>query len=210
MRIAFCIPGNNFSGFFLENWTNLVKSLKYKNSLAYSVDKDIEWKLFRGYHPIVNKARDILLRQAKEWEPTHYMWIDSDINFTPEDFYKLTSHDTPIVSGLYFMKTRELLSRQPGPNGYEFACHGINNSWLTTRHIQGQQGLIEVKANGMGWMLVQSNVFNNLQDPFYMNDVSEKEYGEDLLFQIRAREAGYESLIDPTIIVGHEKQVVLR
>ena len=201
MRIAFCIPGNNFSGFFLENWTEVVKFLN---------TKDLEWKLFRGYHPIVNKARDILLRQAKEWNPTHFMWIDSDINFRPEQLQNLWLHKVPIVSGLYFMKTRELLSRQPGPNGYEFACHGLNNSWLTTRHIQGQSGLIEVKANGMGWMLVESKVFNNIRDPFYMKNESEREYGEDLLFQTRAREAGYESLIDPTIIVGHEKQVVLR
>ena len=169
MKVAFCIPGNNFSGFFIENWTALVKYLEMTN---------IEWKLFRGYHPIVNKARDILLRQAKEWTPTHYMWIDSDINFRPEQFQKLWLHKVPIVSGLYFMKTRELLSRQPGPNGYEFACHALNNSWLTTRHVQNQSGLVEVKANGMGWMLVESKVFNNIRDPFYMKDESEKEIGK--------------------------------
>lgn len=201
MKVAICIPGSNFSGFFLENWTNLINSLN---------NSSIEWKLFRGYHPIVNKARTILLNQAKEWNPTHYMWIDSDINFKPIDFHKLVGHNKPIVSGLYFMKTRELLSRQPGPNGYEFACHSIGNSWLTTRHIQGDGSLIEVKANGMGWMLVESKVFNNIQAPFYMNDKSERELGEDLLFQKRAKEAGYESLIDPSIIVGHEKQIVLK
>jgi len=58
----------------------------------------------------------------------------------------------------------------------------------------------------MGWMLVEAKVFNELKEPF----AGEGRWGEDLLFQTRAKEIGYESLIDPTIIVGHEKQVVLR
>jgi len=197
MKIAFCIPGDSFSGFFLENWTDLVKFLDSTN---------IEWKLFRNYHPVVFKARSGILNKAKEWNPTHYMWIDSDINFKVEDFKNLCNHNVPIISGLYLMKTKELLSRQPGANGYEFACITTSGQILTTRHIDGQTNLIEVRANGMGWMLVQSNVFNKINNPF----LAEGDHSEDILFQRKAISYGYKSMIDPTIIVGHEKRVILK
>ena len=65
MKIAFCIPGKEFTGWFLENWTELIQALNL----------DIEWKLFRNYHPIVSKTRIEVLRRAQLWEPDYYMWI---------------------------------------------------------------------------------------------------------------------------------------
>jgi GT2 family glycosyltransferase len=201
MKIAFCIPGNKFSNFFLKNWTNLIQSLP----------EHIEWKLFDYYHTYLFKLRNKILSDAKEWDPDYYMWIDSDINFKPEQFYQLLEYNESLVSGLYFMKTPELLSRQPGPNGYEFACHGIHGSWLTTRHVQGLKGLVEVKANGMGWMLVKSKVFDNLNNPFNpIGSIDNNIIGEDIAFQMRAADNGYKSYIDPSTIVGHEKTVILK
>ena len=34
-------------------------------------------------------------------------------------------------------------------------------------------------------------------------------HGEDLSFQLRAKDAGFDSYVDTSIIVGHEKGVVL-
>ena len=34
--------------------------------------------------------------------------------------------------------------------------------------------------------------------------------GEDVAFQIRARDSGFESYVDTSIIVGHEKGIVLK
>ena len=59
MKIAFCIPGKEFTGWFLENWTELSQTLNL----------DIEWKLFRNYHPIVSKTRIEVLLRSQLWEP---------------------------------------------------------------------------------------------------------------------------------------------
>ena len=191
MRIAFCIPGPSFSGWFLENWTRLIKSLP----------ADVEWKLFRNYNPNVHVVRNQVLERARMFKPDYYMWIDSDINFSPDNFYRLLTHDNvPIVSGIYIMKTVYPYN--------DFACGKLEGGALNRDDIQGQSDLIEVKANGLGWMLVKGEVFehNGLEQPFTQD---EHGTGEDALFQMRAKEFGYRSYIDPTLIVGHEKMMIL-
>ena len=192
MKIAFCIPGPSFSGWFLENWTALIKSLP----------PEIEWKLFRNYNPNVHVVRNQVLDRARMFRPDYYMWIDSDINFSSEDFYKLLKHAVKdaisIVSGIYIMKTT--------PPYKEFACGKLNAGHLTREDVWCQTDLIEVGANGLGWMLVKAEVFNALHEPFKQDNDGT---GEDALFQIRAREKGFKSYIDPTLIVGHEKIMIL-
>ena len=176
MKIAFCIPGPSFSGWFLENWTALIKSLP----------PEIDWRLYRNY-------------RAKMFRPDYYMWIDSDINFTPDNFYKLLDHtNVSIVSGVYVMKTTYPYN--------DFACGTLDGGYLTRDDIKGETELVEVKANGLGWMLVKAEVFDQLDQPFTQDAHGT---GEDALFQIRAKELGFRSYIDPTLVVGHEKMMIL-
>ena len=192
MKIAFCIPGPSFSGWFLENWTQLIKTLP----------TDIDWKLFRNYNPNVHVVRQHVLDRARAFNPDYYMWIDSDINFTPNNFYKLldtlNNKDISILSGLYVMKTSYPYNT--------FACVKRHGTYIDRDTIKGETDLIEVSVNGMGWMLVKREVFDAVNAPFKQDD---KGTGEDALFQIRAREKGFKSYIDPTLIVGHEKMMIL-
>ena len=197
MKIAFCIPGKEFTGWFLENWTELSQTLNL----------DIEWKLFRNYHPIVSKTRIEVLRRAQLWEPDYYMWIDSDTNFKTSDFFKLLSSDKHIVSGLYHL--------QP-PGGrftstyipVTYACHKNSRELLyTTDNDLSTNQPMEVYANGMGWMLVKKEVFEEIEKPF---DQTYSEQSEDIIFQVKAREKGYKSYVLPDVILGHEKMLIVK
>jgi GT2 family glycosyltransferase len=77
---------------------------------------------------------------------------------------------------------------------------------MTTDDIKDKIELIEVKANGMGFMLVKAEVFNHITDPF---EPLYPDQWEDFTFQEKAREAGFKSYIDPTLIIGHEKKTIL-
>jgi len=55
-------------------------------------------------------------------------------------------------------------------------------------------------------MLVKAEVFDQLDQPFTQDAHGT---GEDALFQIRAKELGFRSYIDPTLVVGHEKMMIL-
>ena len=72
--------------------------------------------------------------------------------------------------------------------------------------LKDKTELIEVKANGMGFMLVKREVFDAILDPFEPLDPDQ---WEDFTFQQKAKNAGFNSYIDPQLIIGHEKKVVL-
>ena len=65
--------------------------------------------------------------------------------------------------------------------------------------------LVEVKANGMGWMLVKRGVFEKIDKPFDPEGLR----GEDITFQMKASEQGFRSYVDPSVVVGHEKSFIL-
>ena len=86
-KIAFCIPGNSFSGTFLKCWTHLIKQLS----------PNTEWFMVNGYAPNITYSRQSLLLRARMLRPTHYMWIDDDQVFTYEQFETLLNHNLDIV-----------------------------------------------------------------------------------------------------------------
>ena len=194
MKIAFCIPGREFTGRFLECWTNLVKRLSNDN---------IDWILCRRYHPNIYRVRQECLKIAKQANPDYYMWIESDIKFKPEDFYKLLENkDKDIVSGVYLQPEGPTVNDIP----ITYACFIQGKNMLLTSQIYSKKDIFKVRANGMGWMLVKNKVFNKIESPF---DQTSSNNSEDVIFQDKAKNLGFDSWIDPTIKLGHEKSTIL-
>ena len=195
MKIIFCVPGSSVSGNFFKCWSNLIKELP---------SMDIEWELLTEYYPYVHIVRDKIVKKALKKDYDYLMWLDNDIDFTVDDFKKLLSHakECDIVSGVYLAQKTYGIYDVPS----DFACVDINGNRLNRFDYQGQEGLVHVRANGMGWMLVKKGVFEKVDYPWFgmINH-----HGEDLSFQLRAKDAGYDSYVDTSIIVGHEKEVVL-
>ena len=208
MKIIFCIPGNSFSNGFLKCWTQLTIELHRRS---------FEYELLSQYVPNVYKVRTFLLDGHRKhgqyqfpWqgkkEYDYIMWIDSDIIFKPEDFFGLFRHDKDIVSGLYLRQPRGgTLNDIP----YEYACLKESDKSLMTTDISGE--LITVFGNGMGWMLIKKGVFEKTVFPWFGPIITGLDFnGEDVAFQMRARDSGFESYVDTSIVVGHEKGVILK
>ena len=210
MKIIFCIPGNSFSNRFLKCWTNLTRELH---------KRDIEYELLSQYIPNVYQVRSLLLgadrtlgQYQAPWqgkkEYDYIMWIDSDQVFEPNDFFKLLEHDKDIVSGLYLRKPQgDTLNDIP----IEFACFNEDGKRLYTNEVNGE--LRKVWSNGMGWMLIKKGVFEKIDYPwFYPVHTNDGVgiHGEDISFQIRAKDVGFDSYVDTSIIVGHEKGILLK
>ena len=208
MKIIFCIPGNSFSNRFLKCWTNLTRELH---------KRDIEYELLSQYIPNVYKVRSLLLGADRKFgqyqEPwqgkkdyDYIMWIDSDQVFEPNDFFKLLEHDKDIVSGLYLRKPQgDTLNDIP----IEFACFNEDGKMLYTNEVNGE--LRKVWSNGMGWMLVKKGVFEKIEYPWFGPIITGLGFhGEDVSFQLRAKDVGFDSYVDTSIVVGHEKGVVLK
>ena len=214
-NILFAIPGREFSGNFLNCWTD---------TLLKCIKNGINPMLSNKYSSMVSYARCLCLgadvRRGVNQAPydgkidyDYIMWIDSDIVFSFEQIQKLISYDKDIVSGIY--KTE---------NGENFACvkdwdqnyYKKNGSFyfLQRKDVLNRHGLMEVDYNGMGFMLIKKGVFEKVKYHWFCQ--LKKQIGdledycsEDVAFCHLAQEAGFKIYIDPEIIVGHEKMRIL-
>lgn len=219
MRIIFCLPGKNFSGKFLQCWTQLqsnciyngidvILSQKYNSNVYYVRAQCIGADVLRGKY---QKPFDGKL-------PYDYiMWIDSDQIFDFNQFSKLLSHKKDIIGGLYLME-----------GGQQFAAvakkdwdedYFIKNAafrFMTPADLSDTKSLIEVAYTGFGFLLVKYGVFENITYPWFEpqiinfgNNITDFS-SEDVSFCLKANRAGYKIYVDPSVIVGHEKTQILQ
>jgi len=162
---------------------------------------------------VVSRARNLLVKDFLESNCTHLLFIDSDINFEPDDILRLLSwSEDPkkgIVAGV--PRTRS-----------EHKTYIANLDYDDSHELtMNSMGLVRATHVATAFMMVRREVFETLVEAhkeweYYdtrtdrvLNavfdfKVTEAGYmGEDFLFCDRAREHGYEVWIDPTIKLGH-------
>ena len=213
-NIIFCLPGNSFSGRFLDCWSNL---------LTYCMTKGIKFAVSRRESCNIYYVRNMCLgadvSRGENQKPfngdidyDYLMWIDSDMVFNPQQFERLLSHNKDIVSGLYLMDSGKQFATVKDWDEEFFKKNGYFQ-FMTMEDIKGRKELMEVSYTGFGFMLIKKGVFESMTYPWFKP--IEKRIGnmvdfcmEDVAFCLRAKENGYKIYIDPLIKVGHEKKIV--
>lgn len=137
---------------------------------------------------IVNVAREMLAKDALERGATHLLLLDDDMEFPPAAFCRLASHELAIVGSNYRMKkrVREFVS-----------CAEDGATRVPTN--EDSTGLERVRFIGFGLCLIERRVFEDLERPWFPVPWAEDRQdfvGEDVMFCLRAANAGYESYID--------------
>lgn len=162
---------------------------------------------------VVSRARNLLAQDMLESECTDLMFIDADINFEPEDVFRLMAWTSDpkkgIVAGV--PRTRSTTKTYVATLDYD------EDNQLTMNGM----GLIQAKRVATAFMMVRREVFETLDEAHpewrYYDErskrtvpcvfdfmLTEEGYiGEDYLFCDRAREHGFEVWVDPTIKLGH-------
>lgn len=159
--------------------------------------------LFLAGCPAIDRSRDILIAHFMKSDCTHFLQIDADIAWHPEDILKMVSHDVDFVGGVYPTK-REIP---------DFRVNFNNNR---------MKGLIGVDGTPGGFCLISRKVIEKMQEFFPELKGSNLEevdgdvwglhchrvengifYGEDISFCKRVSEAGIDMWIDPTINLRH-------
>ena len=162
---------------------------------------------------VVSRARNLLAQDLLESKCDYLMFIDSDINFEPEDVFRLMAWGTDPKKGIVAAVPR---TRSETKNYIATLDHDENNQLSMNK-----MGLVRAKRVATAFMLVRREVFEQMSEAhpewsYYdtrsdrmltaMFDflVTEEGYiGEDFLFCDRARELGFEVWVDPTITLGH-------
>lgn len=216
LQMVFCVPGRTFSGRFLDCWTSL---------LSRCHEVGINYTVSREYDPVVYYARNRVLHgnlrlgsAQQPWQgkvPYDFMlWIDSDIIFTFEDFVALLQHNVDVVSGLYLMQDGQRFATVEQWDEKMLQADG-EMVFMTKETAAARQGLVTVGYTGLGFMLVKRGVFEKLPYPWFRPVFIDTAHGqeftsEDVGFCLGAAKAGIAIQVDPKVIVGHEKAVVLR
>lgn len=135
---------------------------------------------------LLPEMRNALAKVAIQQGATHILWIDSDMTFPPNTIERLLAHGEPIVGASY--------SQRKEPCKPVAAKDGV---WVYTE--EDSTGLQEVDFVGMGVMLVETRVYDYIDEPWHMTAWSEKAgytIGEDVYFCRKARAVGAPTFID--------------
>jgi hypothetical protein len=206
--LMICTPGHSMMASYVKSligWSQ------------YAAEHKISWGFSTGYSSHVADAREIVLsgtyaNALGENRPFNgtlnykkLMWIDSDIEFLPQDIAKLYNSDKDIVCGGYLLGNGDVVVYET----YEKGAYKIEE-------VEEMRDLVEVQGAGFGFICVKQGVFESLTRPWFqsaeMSVTGEngKEYtfnmiGEDMSWCHRVAQNGYKIYFDPAVKVNHHK-----
>ena len=216
--VVFCLPGRGCSYTFLKNFVQLCFDL-VQNGCSIQISQD--------YSSMVNFARCKCLGanvlrgpNQKPWDGKltydYQLWIDSDIVFNTEAFYRLVYMDKDIAAGWYATEDGVTTSVAHWLDEDDFAKNGGVMNHETVETMSRRKKIFTVDYTGFGWVLIKNGVFESLEYPWFAPQMQVFESGnvqdmcgEDVSFCLDAKKKGYEIWCNPTIRVGHEKMRVI-
>jgi len=220
--VAIALPGREFSGNFLKNWSQTLLTLTQK---GYKIIMMNEYSSFVPFSRMKTLGLDVLRGATQvpfNGEVDYDVWltIDSDIFFIPEQVIELIE-DTdkyPVVSGLYRMSDLQHYAAVKEWNMDYFKKHGTFE-FLKVKDLDAAEKYMKVAYNGMGFFACRKGVIENLKYPYFSYPLIEIEtedgkvlrdmYSEDVAFCKNLKDAGYPVIVNTSLRVGHEKTLVI-
>lgn len=188
--------------------------IKYKLAIALPVTSDnvplVFFKTFQamwkpehvllfpkfGCHPgDIAHVRNELVREAIYFNCTHILFMDTDQTYNTVDLIpRLFSHEKDIVGGVVHRRwiPFEPIAQRDGEHVPDEELY--------------QNGLVPVDTTGTGCLLINLDVFYNVERPYFelvRNEHGRVMVGEDVYFLRKAKEAGYQAYVDCGVEIGH-------
>lgn len=215
MNVVVCLPGENYSGYFLNKWTIFinecfVKGINIYVSQRYSPNIYYVRNLCLGGN-IKNGKNQIPFQGKIEYD--YILWIDSDNPPCFESFLKLISNDKDICAGIYKMADGVRYATVKYWDTTKLLENG-EMDFATDETFGSQENLEIVSYTGMGFMLVKRGVFEKMEYPWFkplpidlgnLRDFTT----EDVYFCLTAQQLGFQIYIDKSVRIEHEKNVAL-
>lgn len=225
MRVVFCLPGNSFTSNFLMSWSKLVDACNKKGiSIVISPGVSSHVALARaktfGYNALGGEDQKPF---GGELEYDYIMCIDSDMVFTPENFFDLLESPHDVTSGFYAMSDMKHFAVVKDWDTEYFSKNGSFNFLKPEDLEKWKSEKIEkympVVYTGLGWTLIKKGVLEKLKYPVFWSNLQRMKNSdsskpdlvdmcsEDVSFFLNLRDAGVNTFLDTKIRVGHEKLI---
>lgn len=150
----------------------------------------------------IAEARNEIVQFALDQGANYIYWLDDDVIAPPNAFLNLYRHHKDIINGVYWSK-----SNPPMPLLFRGHLDGPYWDW----HVGD---LIEIDAAGSGLTVVKTDVYRNIEPPWYSTEYvsfpgvpgtvgSPPNNTEDLYFYWKAKKAGYQVWADTSVQALH-------
>ena len=186
MKLSICIPARD------TVHTLFAKQLALLTSRL--TEKSIDYDLHFIIGSVIADSRTSLAKEALTTNPSHILWLDSDIHFPHNIFERLVLHDKDIVAANY--------STRYSP--YRSVAFVDPND--TDKRLEHKSGLHKVWGVGMGCMLTKATVYNDLPKPWFKHEYNKDTdtfSGEDMYFCNQAMHHDIDVWIDADIVLAH-------
>jgi hypothetical protein len=213
------MPGREYSREFLLAWSDL---------LMQASSKGHQVMISQNYSSVVHFARtkclggDVLKGPDQkpfqgQVEYDAMMWIDSDIVFKPEDFFRILESPHDVTAGLYMMEDMQHMAAVKDWNEEYFQKYGTFK-FIRPEDVVGAPEYMEVAYAGMGWMLIRKGVVENIKYPWFRSELNTMWDGdkmlvdmcsEDVSFCNALKAAGHPVHLDTKLRVGHQKKMII-
>ena len=179
-------------------------------ALAAAVSFTPKWRfcLEAPVGPLVHRLREHIAEQALKAGSDYLMFVDSDMVFPPDGIARLVSQGKPIIGADYNYKyppKRSVTNVDPSKLKAEQVVE--DPRWPGHKFLNPNnkpKKPFEVRAVGTGFMLIKTEVFQKIPQPWFWFDLKDGHFlGEDVWFCDRAREAGFSVWCDPTVPIEH-------
>lgn len=194
---------NIYPDTFKSIWGLADKVMEYDTDyLEYEVGFDF----VRGY--TVDRARNLCVHRAKQEGATHLLFVDNDVTFGGDYLEKLMEHDLPVVMGYYDHRPTDpsdkLLRTNLCKMGQVSYIEQVTPEEIDEAREEGYD-LIQVKGGGLGFTLIDMQVFEKLMYPYFLfvNYGDGQSLSEDLFFCEQCARAGIDIFADTRCYCGH-------
>lgn len=175
------------------------------NTIKLSKSREVEiTPVWVSFDALIQRARNDTIQLAIEGGYDDLIWIDSDIEWQPEWFYKLLDYTEDVVGGTY---------RKKGDRE-EYVVRKIDNS-----KINSGTGLLEVQGLGTGFVKMSRRAIEYLWNTSlpYVDLKDQKErrmifdvvikdqrmISEDIIAFMKLLDGGFKIWLDPTMTCNH-------
>lgn len=149
-------------------------------------------------------GRNVIIEGAIANGFDRILFIDDDTTFETDALLKLLRHDVDIVSGLCLVG-----SYPHAPLVFDVMDEkgAAGPIYLT----DDMQGLVPIKAAGLGFLLVKTEIFKKLDKPYIrLGELDAEQWCDDIGFFKRVNDAGIKSYCDLDVCIGHIKSMIVR
>jgi len=167
-------------------------------SMKAPPNTSLQWVL--GSDRIIgrNKLVKNAIRDGAEW----LFFLDDDHAFAPDILMRLLAHDKDIVASLYLQRIKPFV-----PIAYESFDEETKTYTALDLTKYGKNDLVPIRAAGTGGMLIKTEVFRALEDPWF--HLTEGIGSEDMPFCDDAHNAGFEIYCDLGTPLGHIDPMII-